>query len=254
MAIAPSSPSAKPTDFARTQCPRDGDAFSYNPAHLAAWYMPQDLWTRLPSQLLASLAAVQHAGAAVLTGFERLEGLGSHLLSVPEERPLVLNLELGEGATTAHTKLRSLSNASTGSSSPSTGSPASSMSSSPMLSSTYPTALVSPLSLTPACPATPPAHPNHHRSFTTPLDPHSAYYAAELSYLRTEALPRLRHSTRRVGTEWVECKLTADASTVAEFEAWWGEKRDYVRELDSRGKHLSVAMGLADNGLGWTAP
>lgn len=45
---------------------------------------------------------------------------------------------------------------------------------------------------------------HHRRAFTTPLNPHNAYYAAELSYLRTDSLPRLRHSARRVETEWAE--------------------------------------------------
>jgi hypothetical protein len=52
----------------RTACPKDGDAFSYNPAHLRAWYLPDDIWARLPAQLRTNLAAVQHSGAAVLTG------------------------------------------------------------------------------------------------------------------------------------------------------------------------------------------
>lgn len=48
--------------------PKDGDAFSYDPAHLRAWYLPQEIWDRLPTELWATLAAVQHSGAAVLTG------------------------------------------------------------------------------------------------------------------------------------------------------------------------------------------
>jgi hypothetical protein len=55
-------------DSPRTLCPRDGDAFSYDPAHLAEWYMPQDLWDRLTPKLQTTLASMQHSGAAVLTG------------------------------------------------------------------------------------------------------------------------------------------------------------------------------------------
>ncbi|KAH9866764.1 hypothetical protein J1614_008457 [Plenodomus biglobosus] len=55
-------------DSPRTACPKDGDAFSYNPAHLRAWLIPQELWDRLPASVQSSLAAVQHSGAAVLTG------------------------------------------------------------------------------------------------------------------------------------------------------------------------------------------
>lgn len=55
-------------ELPRTACPKDGDAFSYDPSHLRAWYLPQELWDRLPAELQAALAAVQHSGAAVLTG------------------------------------------------------------------------------------------------------------------------------------------------------------------------------------------
>jgi hypothetical protein len=52
----------------RAPCPKDGDAFSYDPAHLQYWYLPQEIWDRLPASMQSSLAAVQHSGAAVLTG------------------------------------------------------------------------------------------------------------------------------------------------------------------------------------------
>jgi uncharacterized CHY-type Zn-finger protein len=52
----------------RTSCPQDDDAFSYNPTHLSEWYIPQDTWNRLTPQLQATLAGMQHSGAAVLTG------------------------------------------------------------------------------------------------------------------------------------------------------------------------------------------
>ena len=55
-------------DLPRTACPKDGDAFAYNPAHLKSWYCPQATWDRLPSSVQKSLAAVQHAGASALTG------------------------------------------------------------------------------------------------------------------------------------------------------------------------------------------
>jgi hypothetical protein len=48
--------------------PKDEDAFSFDPAHLPAWYLPQDLWDHLPAGLQSSLTVVQHSGAAVLTG------------------------------------------------------------------------------------------------------------------------------------------------------------------------------------------
>lgn len=55
-------------DSPRTACPKDGDAFAYNPAKLNDWYCPQNVWEILPSSVKKSLAAVQHAGASALTG------------------------------------------------------------------------------------------------------------------------------------------------------------------------------------------
>lgn len=52
----------------RMACPKDEDAFSYDPVHLKGWYLEDALWSRLPTQVQASLADVQHAGAAALTG------------------------------------------------------------------------------------------------------------------------------------------------------------------------------------------
>jgi hypothetical protein len=66
--VAALSRSSSHIETARTACPKDGDAFSYDPSHLRIWYVPQDLWDRLPAQVQSSLAAVQHSGAAVLTG------------------------------------------------------------------------------------------------------------------------------------------------------------------------------------------
>jgi hypothetical protein len=52
----------------RTLCPRDGDAFSYNPEHLRNWEVPQSLLDRLPLNLKEVLVKAQCAGAAVDTG------------------------------------------------------------------------------------------------------------------------------------------------------------------------------------------
>ncbi|OJD36091.1 uncharacterized protein BKCO1_13000119 [Diplodia corticola] len=65
----------------RTHCPRDVDAFSFSPSHLPAWSMPQDLWENLPDRLRPHIVSMQHAGAAVLTGFERLQEIRTNLLS-----------------------------------------------------------------------------------------------------------------------------------------------------------------------------
>ena len=68
MSVATLSRSASYLNAVRNATPKDGDAFSYDPAHLRHWYCPRELWDRLPDQVQSSLAAVQHAGAAVLTG------------------------------------------------------------------------------------------------------------------------------------------------------------------------------------------
>jgi hypothetical protein len=95
-----------------------------------------------------------------------------------------------------------------------------------------------------------------NRSFSTPLDPQDAYYATELSYLRTEALPRLRHSALKVDTEWYEAKRTGliTDDDVSAFEAWWVEKKCNILSLNEKGKRLAVAIGLSPTGMGWTAP
>ncbi|KAK7713594.1 hypothetical protein SLS57_007398 [Botryosphaeria dothidea] len=59
----------------------DVDAFSFNPSHLPAWSMPQGLWESLPDRLQPHIVGVQHAGAAVLTGFERLKEIQTTLLT-----------------------------------------------------------------------------------------------------------------------------------------------------------------------------
>ena len=251
-------PSTPKIESPRTPCPRDGDAFSYDPAHLPAWYMPQSLWARLPRQLLASLAAMQHAGAAVLTGFERLENLSGSLNSVPEEKSQVGGPGLEDCFAATIVKPRTASNASnvrhdSGFSSPVSVSPTSSISPSPLPSPPHRTVSIPPQSLPPTMNTAAQTSHHHRRAFTTPLNPHDAYCAAELSCLRTDSLPRLRHSARRVEAEWAECKRAdrAFADLGAEFEAWWAEKKELVGSLDDKGKRLSMSMGVGWMSMGW---
>ncbi|GME35073.1 hypothetical protein GTA08_BOTSDO00615 [Neofusicoccum parvum] len=75
------SPVSPGVSAPRTHCPKDVDAFSFSPSHLPAWSMPQDLWERLPDRLRPHIVGVQHAGAAVLTGFERLKDIRTTLLT-----------------------------------------------------------------------------------------------------------------------------------------------------------------------------
>jgi len=78
---SPMSRSTSNLDSPRAMVPKDGDAFSYDPAHLRAWLLPQELWDSLPAELRSSLAAVQHSGAAVLTG--KLQSPPCHATSLP---------------------------------------------------------------------------------------------------------------------------------------------------------------------------
>lgn len=94
------------------------------------------------------------------------------------------------------------------------------------------------------------------RSFSTPLERHDAYYATELSHLRTEALPGLRHLARKVDIDWADAKRSGvlkpdDANA---FENWWAEKTCEIMALNSISKYRADALGLAPTGMGWCAP
>jgi hypothetical protein len=97
---------------------------------------------------------------------------------------------------------------------------------------------------------------SRERSFSTPLEPHDAYYATELSHLRTEALPRLRHLGHKVDTEFYETKRSGivSAEDVNAFENWWAEKKCSIVVLNEKGRQLASAVGLKSTGLGWCAP
>ena len=115
---------------------------------------------------------------------------------------------------------------------------------------------ISPICLTPADAKLPPKRDrSRERSFSTPLEPHNAYYAMELSHLRTESIPRLRHATRKVDKEWHEAKRigAASISDVVDFEEWWVNKKSAIRNLDEKAQRLSAAVGITSTGMGWTA-
>jgi hypothetical protein len=95
---------------------------------------------------------------------------------------------------------------------------------------------------------------SRERSFSTPLEPHDAYYATELSYLRTEALPRLRHKSFQVDRDLFENKDQMSAEDINAFETFWAEKKAMIVSLNEQGKRLATAVGLAKTGLGWCAP
>lgn len=260
----------------RTLCPRDEDAFSYNPKHLSAWYLDQDLWQILPSHIQTPLAAMQHAGAAVLTGLERVEehsqditkirdasaqhegtglALEDNIPTMPNLPPMLRNdsitssqLEAALSAS-AYTSSPRLSISSAGSPRPDT----------PLSEVCTP---ISPMALAPLDPKprtfSDPSKPTviRERSFSIPFEPHDAYYMTELSQLRTESLPRLRHSLRKINTNWNEAKRTSHLATdcVNEFQNWLAERECMMITLTEKITTLSNAAGLTPNGLGWTAP
>lgn len=128
---------------------------------------------------------------------------------------------------------------------------------SPSLSASQATSPVSPICLWPAdSQFLQKRERSRERSFSTPLEPHDAYYATELSHLRTEALPRLRHAVRKVEAEWNEAERTNTLSTddLNEFRNWLAMKQCKVQLLNENCKRLSLAIGLSPSGMGWTAP
>ncbi|CBX97493.1 hypothetical protein LEMA_P106240.1 [Plenodomus lingam JN3] len=283
--LASLSRSASHIDTPRTACPKDSDAFSYNPVHLRAWLIPQDLWDRLPAPVQSSLAAVQHSGAAVLTMLARYSRLKSHLPG--SDQPLIalgferLDKQAESASSSSHEskvpmdellmkledlplpKFRTVSNASSvvqsDISSPitegSSGSQSQSECASPMTSFSSTQAVpVSPISLGP------PELFSHSsrsrdRSFSTPLEPHDAYFATELSHLHTEALPRLRHKCHKVDTEWHEAKRAGNFTTdvMNDFENCWAEKKCLVLSLNEKCKRLANAHCVSSTGMGWAA-
>ncbi|CAI6337386.1 unnamed protein product [Periconia digitata] len=242
----------------RIPCPPDGDAFSYNPTHLSAWSAPNNLLEDLPDKLKEALTAVQHSGAAVLTGFDRLEDYSPG----PEDAPVSENLnshDLSDLSKLPSPRLRIPSAASSNSSSD-LASPVSMESSflgSPAFDSSQSMTSVSPICLTPSdsgmfCKRELP----RDRSFTLPTEPNNSYYRTELSHLRTEAIPRLRHASIKVDTEYHEAKRLGHIPVdhVNDFEAWWSEQKSKINDLNEKGRGLSNAISLTPTGLGWTAP
>jgi len=77
----------------------------------------------------------------------------------------------------------------------------------------------------------------------------------ELSHLRTESIPRLRHAARKVDKEWHEAKRigAVSISDVVDFEEWWVNKKSAIRNLDEKAQRLSAAVGITSTGMGWTA-
>ncbi|KAK7181071.1 hypothetical protein DPSP01_003577 [Paraphaeosphaeria sporulosa] len=252
-------------DTPRTLCPRDGDAFSYDRSHLADWHVTQDLWEHLPSNIQTTLAAVQQAGAAVLTGYSRIDAHKSaqgngNAYTKFEDDELIAKLDA-----LPPPKIRTISNASSvvlsDVNSPVFTTTSVSEAGTPSIASSQSTNPVSPICLGPSD-SLPAEKGNRSRngSFIIPIEPQDQGYVLEISSLRTEALPRLKHSGHKLDLEWREAKRTSDtthhlsAINIATFEKWWAEKKLKIDSLYERGQHLSTGLNLSPNGLGWAAP
>ncbi|ORY15207.1 hypothetical protein BCR34DRAFT_478260 [Clohesyomyces aquaticus] len=266
-------PSVAGVESPRTLCPRDGDAFSYSPQHLKEWFISQDLWNNLSATVQSTVAALQHSGAAVLTGFERLEkhseaSLVADIAAMEAEaaenwnnlpaqiqstmaRLRSLQHEIADGmevlGSPKISMARTMSDAGSLMSDPPTTSGL------PYVSESQATCPISPMCLNPETPA---EERHHERRVTFPLEPHKAYYVTELTTLRTEALPRLRHASRKVDTEWYECKRlgAVKSDDIVEFEQWYLGKKAIIRELDDKCKALCAASDISPTGMGWTCP
>lgn len=193
------------------------------------------------------------------TGFERLEKHTEHLEGGRPPHKLQEDELIGQLTALPPPKLRTTSDASSTfySDAPSpvfTDTPNSGYTS-PSLVGSQVTSPVSPICLSPFdSQLLEKRDRTHERSFSTPREPHDAYYAAELSHLRTEALTRLRHAALKVGQEWSEAKRTNLLSPVdvKDFEDWLSKKKSIISHLNDKGKRMSLAIGLSSSGMGWT--
>ncbi|KAF2112685.1 hypothetical protein BDV96DRAFT_602070 [Lophiotrema nucula] len=257
-------------------------SFKYKPDHLTKWLIPEHIWTRLPREVQVALAAVQHAGAAASTACERLH---QHDLArdddlmppvVDEEAEVQSQDTLSKSSLSLDTRTFSSDSSSLGDSvsnlgdsmyspvfsSQSSGSTVSSpaLTASQTVSPTSPTSPNSSFCLTPNDEvfAHPDQRPREGSSSTpkdpTSKDPHAAYYAAELSHIRTEAMPRLCHLRAHVDAEWYEAKRrgTVAADDIPAFESAWTEKKDYIHALNEHCKGIAKAEDMPNAGLGWT--
>jgi len=69
------------------ECPPDGDAFTFDPKNLDGWSIPPALLAKLPSSLQKSVTSMQLAGAATITGIDRLKAMGL----VVEDEPFLMS-------------------------------------------------------------------------------------------------------------------------------------------------------------------
>lgn len=256
-----SNPLPPSIESPRTLCPRDIDAFSFSAAHLPYWCFDDALWKHLPDSLKELVAHFQRSGAAVLTGFERLEEHSGHITTFtprPTEDEMLVQLD---DSISSLKSLPKLDTDSTLSSFNVTSSPTSSAQS-PSMSASQGSQIspVSPISLAVdvfpdgmLSPGSILGSRTRERSFSTPVDPCDAYYRNELSQLRTEAIPRLRHAALRLAIEWTAVKNSGSIpkEDVEAFQRWWDERKVKADDLDEKTRRLSDFHGLTPHGLGW---
>lgn len=276
-----STPLPASIESPRTLCPRDIDAFSFSPAHLTNWSFDDALLKHLPNALKEAIAHFQRSGAAVLTGkcltviivmvtqtdmtpgFERLEEHSGHISTFtpkPTEDEMIVQLDDSVSSLKSLPKLDTDSSFSssyhvTSSPTSSTHSPSMSVSQGSQVSPVSPISLAADVypdgKLSPGASL---AARARERSFSTPVDPADAYYRNELSQLRTEAIPRLRHAGIKVGIEWLAVKDSGaiPKEDVDVLQRWWDERNVKVQELDEKTRRLSDLHGLTPHGLGWS--
>jgi len=85
------------------------------------------------------------------------------------------------------------------------------------------------------------------------LEGQERFLVPELSHLRTEILPHLRHSVRKVDVAFVEAKLAGTISTshVEAFEPWWKSTKAKINRLDNETKTIADDINLPPTGMGW---
>jgi hypothetical protein len=221
--------------------------------------MPNSLWEKLPEDIQSSVAAMQHAGAAINTAFERIEKLKEELGDQINDND---NNTDDTPRTPSLTSLPLLSYA------------ASSGAASPNEAPEMPSTPISHLDLSQIEEKTAvlqwPTSPillgmmSRRNSLvsviTPPTHPRVAQWRAETSHLREECLVRLRHAFRKVDLEWHallhdyntgrEAPSNWDewTATSLDFESWMQAKKAVLKAMEEKSKalgHVVLGWGVA---------
>lgn len=232
----------------RLACAEYDDVFSIMPGNLKDWYMPESLWTKLPEDMQSAVSAMQHAGAAVTTSFDRIdrlkEELGDQLKDCSDELhsiPSLASLPLWSGM---------LSSGAT--------SPNEFLETPPTPIAHFDLSRIDDKSASPwlSSPVLLGARPRRNSTVLPPLHPRLGQWKAEVLLLREENMTRLRHAVRRVYIEWSSCIQDsfighdfAEHHEIYDFsfnfEAWMSQKKALVRDLEEKCNMLGYVV------LGW---